>query len=465
MRFDPPRILRSAALSGALWITLIALLTTGLALTVQYVQTASLLEARSRALVEDEAASLIARYRAAGPEGVAQAIRREGEVPRINEFFYLLATPGGRPLVGNLAEWPGEVDAPGYHQFATEVFSTGAPARERLVEARAIMLPEGFRLLVGNLSDERLVLRGRYLSALVWSLLATGLLGLALGFWYSRRGLSFLSIASASGERFLQGRLQERLPITRRGDEYDRLAVTINRTYEEIERLIGSLRAATDGLAHDLKTPITRIRAQLELAEMRGAKADELHDVIAECRDDLDAILQLINDVLELARAEATADLGREDVRLDEIVQEAVELFEPVAEDHGVTITARLASASLTGSRSLLARMTTNLLDNAIKYSPTGGMILVELSIETEAISLIIADQGPGISAPEIETALRRFSRLDASRSQPGSGLGLSIVAAAARAHHAKLSLIDNEPGLRACIRFPRNESHVRPFG
>lgn len=455
MQFNPPALFRSAALRGALWITLIALLTTGLALTVQYVQTARLLEARTHALVDDEAASLVARYRAAGLNGVAQAIRREEEVPRVNEFFYLLAAPDGRPLVGNLARWPGVVNRPGYHRFETEVFSTSAPARERSVEARAIILPDGFRLLVGNLSDERMVLRDRYVSALVWSLLATGLLGLALGFWYSLRGVAFLRAASASGERFLRGKLDERLPTSGRGDEYDRLAATINRTFEEIERLIGSLRAATDGLAHDLKTPITRIRARLELAEMQHADAEELHSVMAECRDDLDGILRLIQDVLELARAESSTNIPREPVQLDQLIQEAIELFEPLAEERSVRIEAALAPVIRDGSRSLLARMTTNLLDNAIKYSPPGETVRVDLEMREGAAVLTVADRGPGIPEAQRENALQRFTQLDVSRAQPGSGLGLSIVAAAARAHDARLSLADNEPGLVVRIVFP----------
>ncbi|WP_315727242.1 sensor histidine kinase [Sphingosinicella rhizophila] len=446
-------------MSGALWITLIALVTTSLALTVQYVQTARLLEARTRALVNDEAASLVSRYRAAGLSGIAQAIRREVEVPRINEFLYLLATPGGRPLVGNLAEWPSAVDHPGYHRFETEVFSASAPVRESAIEARAVLLPDGFRLLVGNLSDESIVLQDRYFSALIWSLLATGLLGLALGFWYSRRGLAFLRAASDAGERFLRGKLDERLPAPDRGDEYDRLAATINRTFEEIERLIGSLRAATDGLAHDLKTPITRIRARLELAEMQQADAEELHAVIAECRDDLDAILRLILDVLELAHAEAIADIPRELVQLDHLLQEAVELYQPLAEDRGVGIEVTLVPVALAGSRSLLARMAANLLDNAIKHSPKGETVRVDLTVQDGAATLTIADRGPGIAETQRERALQRFTQLDASRSQPGSGLGLSIVAAAARVHNAQVVLTDNEPGLNVRVLFPETET------
>lgn len=460
MRPDRAGILRSAALRGALWITLIALAATSLALTVQYAQTMRLLQARNHALVDDQAADLLARYRTGGLEGVAAAIRRENEVPRLNDFFYLLATPGGRPLVGNLMEWPGGMDRPGYHRFDTQVASMDGQVRERSVEARAVMLPGGFRLLIGNLSDERAALREQYLSALVWSLLATGVLGLALGFWYSRRGLAFVQVASTCGERFLHGGLDERLPVSRRGDEYDRLATIINRTFEEIERLVGSLRAATEGLAHDLKTPITRIRARLELAEMQNADAERLQVVMTESREDLDAILRLIEDILELARAESIAEISFEPVRLDLIVEEAAELFEPLAEARGVALQTHTAAVTLAGSRSLLARMTTNLIDNAIKYSPVGGRVLVTLEAG-ENIVLSVGDAGPGIPSDQRDEALRRFVRLDGSRSEPGSGIGLSIVAAAARVHRAQLKLLDNAPGLRVEIAFPAGNARA----
>ncbi len=460
MPTDPWRLLHSAALRGALWITLISLLATSVALTVQYVQTTRLLEERIHALVDDEAASLVARYQAEGVEGVARAIRREQEIPRINEFFYLLATPDGRPMVGNLIGWPDEIDQPGYHRFVTQVAGAGAPQRERSVEARAILLPDGFRLLVGNLSDQRAVLRERYLQALVWSLLATGILGLALGFWYSRRGLAFVDTASNAGQRFLRGGLEERLPVSGRDDEYDRLAQTINRTFEEIEGLIGSLRVATEGLAHDLKTPLTRIRARLELAELeKEADGGRLREIMTESREDLASILQLIEDILGLARAEATAAENFAPVPLDAIVAEVLELYEPVAEEKGVKLTARISPATLDGARSLLAQMVSNLVDNAIKYSPAGGSVDIDVESAAEGIRLRVSDGGPGIPESQREQAMGRFARLDASRHEPGSGLGLSIVAAAVRAHRATIKLADNQSGLIVEILFSASNS------
>lgn len=452
--------MHSAALRGALWITLIALLATGAALTVQYLQTTRLVEARMRALVDDEATSLIARYQDDGLGGVEAAIERQQQLPRLNEFFYLLAAPDGTPLAGNLLAWPVEVDRAGFHSFTTAVVNTRGLGARRWVDARAVQLGGGYRLLVGNFADERAALREQWLKGLFWSLLVTGVLGLGLGWWYSRRGLRFVDDVSDTGQRFLAGRLEERLPVSGRGDEYDRLAVTINLCFAEVERLVGSLRttsdalrATTDGMAHDLKTPLTRIRARFELAELTGS--DVPAAAIADASRDLEILLDRIDAALGLARAEATAVAGFAPVDLAAIAQEAVELYGPLAEDAGLVMTADLASASVNGSRSLLAQMVANLVDNAIKFTPPGGTIHVETVTTGQGARLGVVDSGPGIPAADRSLVLDRFQRLDRDTDRPGSGIGLSVVAVAARVHGAELQLRDADPGLRVDVRFP----------
>lgn len=449
---------RSAALRGALWITLIALIATGAALTLQFVRTVTLIEARQRALVDDEATRLLDRYRSGGLLGVAQAIEREQQLPRLNEFFYLLANPDGTPVAGNLVAWPDEVRQAGYHSFVTEVRGARGASRQRRVEARAVMLQGGFRLLVGSLSDERAELRHSYISALIWSLLATGLLGLGLGFLYSRRGLAFLNATARTGERFLAGHLDERLPISGRSDEYDRLAETINQSFDEVERLVRSLRAATDGLAHDIKTPLTRIKARLELARIEQPSRAALQCAMADCLHDLDSLMQLIDRILELARAEESAAVGFVEISLDRIVAEALELFEPVATDRAIDLHRQIEPVKIEGSPSLLAQAVSNLLDNAIKFTPEGGAVSVELAHVDDQVQLVVSDSGPGIPVHERERALSRFSRLDESRQPPGSGLGLSIVATAARVHRARLELSEANPGLRVMLVFDRRD-------
>lgn len=454
-----PRLPPTAALRGALWITVIALVATGLALTVQYVQTVRLLDARVQASVDDEAAGLVDRYRRDGPLAVARTVSRAVSRPRLTEFIYLMTDPAGNVISGNLAQWPAEIDRPGYRSFDTQVGSAGGGTTERRVAARTVVLGGDYRLLVGVLSDDRRLLRDRYVAALAWSLLATGAIGLLFGFWYSRRGLAFLEAAVASGNRFKAGRLDERLPVTGRGDEYDRLAATLNHSFSEIERLVDSLRTSTDALAHDLKTPLTRIRARLELEALQGRASQTSGELGA----DLDAMRRTIDDTLRLARAEAT--LASEFVAIDlaAIVTEAGELFAPVADDRGVVLTIEAAPATIRGARSLLGQLVANLLDNAVKYTPAGGRVLATVSRDTDGFRLRVADTGPGIPIEHRDRVFSRFVRLDASRTAEGAGLGLSIVAVAARLHGASVELSDNAPGLVVTVLFPRSSGPYRP--
>ncbi|MET3826359.1 signal transduction histidine kinase [Sphingomonas sp. PvP055] len=441
----------TAALRGALWITVIALIATGTALTVQYVQTIRLLDTRAQAAVDDETAGLIERYRAEGPFAVVQAVSRAVGRPRVTDFIYLMADANGDPIAGNLARWPDAIDRTGYRTFDTQITTARGNVIDRQVAARTVLLGGDYRLLVGSLSDDRRVLHDRYVAALAWSLVATGAIGLLFGFWYSRRGLAFLTAASAAGDRFQAGHLDERLPVTGRGDEYDRLAVTLNTSFTEIERLVDSLRTATDALAHDLKTPLTRIRSRIDLA----ALSDDPRSVALDSRSDLDALLRTIDDTLRLARAETTMASEFAPVDLAAIVREAGELFEPVADDCGVALTIETVPAVTRGVRSLLGQLVTNLLDNAIKYTPSGGRVTVTLERDRTGLSLTVADTGPGIAADQRDHALARFVRLDPSRHAEGSGLGLSIAVAAARVHGGTLTLGDNAPGLTVIVSLP----------
>ncbi len=450
----------AAAFRGALWITLIALLTTGIALTVQYAQTTRLLEAQMRGLLDDEASGLVERYQAGGILELTAFLQRQQQLARLNEFFYLLAAPDGTPLAGNLLDWPAEVDSTGFHRFAASAEAADGTVRRRQVETRALLLDEGYRLLVGQFAEERTALRSRYLSALFWSLLITGALGLLLGWWHSRRGLAFVEKVSETGTRFLAGNLQERVPVSERGDEYDRLAATINACFVEIEHVVGNLRAATDGIAHDLKTPLTRIGARLELART-GDDARALRSAIDESRSDLGELLRIIDEILGLARAEATTAASFVPIDLATMAREVVDLYQPVAEDRGIVFDLRLDSAPIRGAPALIGQMIANLVDNAVKFSPDGETIAVMTRGAAGAAVLSVADRGAGIPARRRADVLSRFVRLDESRNLPGSGIGLSLVSAAARVHRAALDLSDNEPGLRVFVRFPTNDETI----
>lgn len=446
----------AAAFRGALWITLIALVTTGFALTVQYLQTTRLIAARVQLLLEDEVVSLVERYEAGGIVELGAFLQRQRQLPRLNNYFYVLADRDGRVLMGDLATWPRQVKQTGHSRFRMTVLTPARDAQTSWVETITVQLDERYRLLVGRVPEDRIQVRQQYFTAMFWSFLVTGVMGLMLGWWFSRRGLAFLQRVSEAGSRFLRGHLEERIPSSARGDEYDRLADTVNACFEEIEHVVRSLRAATDGMAHDLKTPLTRIRARLELAEMRHAGEAELREAVAASRHDLDALLRIIEEMLTLARAEATNADAFTELDLGDIAEEVLEVFEPVAAARGISFESNLEAAPIRGARSLVGQLVANLVDNAIKYSPDGGRVSISVATSASGVQLCLADSGPGIPPERRTDVLSRFVRLDESRSKEGVGLGLSIASAVARVHRARLELLDNEPrGLRALVTFP----------
>jgi signal transduction histidine kinase len=286
------------------------------------------------------------------------------------------------------------------------------------------------------------------------SVLATAVLGLSLGWLVSRRGVRVVRAAADTGDRFLSGHLDERLKVSPRDDEFDRLAEVFNACLDEIERMVRSLRAATDGLAHDLKTPLTRIKARLELAALRGPEAPT-QDILADTARDLDALLSLVNGLLVLARADATTADSFVALDLAAVAQEAYDLYAPLAEDAGQHLVLQVSPAPARGVSSLLLHATANLIDNAIKHGSLDGQIVVATGLDGAVSRLTVGDRGPGIAPEARERAVQRFSRVDESRSTPGSGLGLSLVATVARVHRGQLVLADNRPGLKAELRLP----------
>lgn len=450
MRTDAKREPHAAAFRGALWITLIAIVTTALALTLQHVQTAKLLDLELGHLITGEADALQMRFQDSGVDRVAAGLDRQFAA-NTRDVVFMLADDSGRRLAGDVMTWPSAAREDQVSNL-TVMVQAKKGVRQIQVEGEARTLGPGVRLFIGHLADSRLALGRKYWISLIGSVAITGVLSLLSGWFVSRRGLRFVKQAAMTGDRFLAGHLDERLRLSGRNDEFDRLAEVVNRCFGEIEGMIGSLRAATDGLAHDLKTPLTRIKARLELAMLRGQPAD--NELLAETAHDLDAMLDLINGLLTLARADATTSDMFADLDLAAIAQDALDLYAPVAEEKGCKLVSVLTPAPMRGVRPLLLHMAANLVDNAIKHSPAGGSIIVATSSDSLTSRISIADSGPGIPRHSKELALSRFGRLDESRSSPGSGLGLSLVQTVARVHHGRLSLSDNAPGVLAAVVF-----------
>lgn len=436
---------------------------------------ARMLTAQTRETVEEEVQSLGLAYERGGLPLLVRFVAQRSRQPGAN--LYLIADPNGRILSGNVESLdPGVLDTPGwterpfaYKRFgeATRPAAETAPgagaeptaAQGHLAIAQVIRLPNTMILLVGRDLGEperfRLVVR----RALVAALGLMGVGALLIWFFVGRRALLRIDSVSEASRRIMGGDLSGRLPVTGAGDEFDRLSENLNAMLARIAALNDGLKQVSDNIAHDLKTPLTRLRnrAEAALAGQRGEAdyRDALEATIAES----DQLIRTFNAILMISRLEAGYSAEpTEQVDLAAIVSDVVELYEPAAEEAGVTLVAgEVAGATVLGNRELLGQALSNVVDNAIKYSAGSGeapKVTVSLTRRGGEIRLSVVDNGPGIPPPDRERATERFVRLEQSRSQPGSGLGLSLAKAVMMFHGGRLELSGGETGLTVDMVF-----------
>jgi signal transduction histidine kinase len=417
--------------------------------------------------VDAEITGLSEQYRVGGIRRLVIVV--DARARRPGSSLYLVTTFAGEALAGNVtALVPGILDNPGWTETAyrrlDEAENADRPEHEALV--RVFQLPGGFRLLVGRDLDERERLYHIVLSAGRWSVAIVIVLGLAGGLLVSRRVLRRVDAMTETTRTIMAGDLGERLPVAGTGDELDRLADNLNAMLERIEALMYGLKEVSDNIAHDLKTPLTRLRNRSEEA-LRTAKSEAEYRAALEATiEESEGLIRTFNALLMIARAEsgqARDDMSEFDAA--EIAHDVVELYEPLAEEKGIALRVEGdAPAKVNGNRELVSQALANLVDNAIKYTEprdaaANGVapeIVVRALSEGDRILLSVTDSGPGIPETDRGRVVERFVRLEQSRSQPGSGLGLSLAAAVARLHGGELTLSDNRPGLKSVIALPR---------
>ena len=384
---------------------------------------------------------------------------------RPGSSLYLVTTPSGEGLAGNVGSLePGVLDHPGWLETNYHRLESPEGAEHRAL-VRVVQLPGGFRLLVGRDLEERERLFGIVVNAGQWSLALVIVLGLLGGFFVSRRVLSRIDAMTGTAQTIMAGDLSGRLPVAGTGDELDRLADNVNAMLERIEALMRGLKEVSDNIAHDLKTPLTRLRNRCEQA-LRSATGEAsyraaLDATIAESDD----LIRTFDALLMIARAESgQARENMTEFDASEIARDVGELYEPVADEKGIALKIDAPEAApVRGNRELVSQALANLIDNAIKYAGPNGKvngvpaeIVVRAGDDGERITLSVADRGPGIPDADRGRVVERFVRLEQSRSEPGSGLGLSLASAVARLHGGELKLEDNHPGLRTTIALPR---------
>jgi signal transduction histidine kinase len=383
---------------------------------------------------------------------------------RPGSSLYLVTTPNGEGLAGNVgALQPGALDHAGW--LETTYRRLDAPEGAEHHALAEVVRLGGFRLLVGRDLEERERLYGIITNAGRWSFALVVVLGLAGGFFVSRRVLSRIDAMTATAQTIMAGDLAGRLPVAGTGDELDRLANHVNAMLDRIVALMHGLSEVSDNIAHDLKTPLTRLRNRCEQALRNAGREGEYRAALESTIEESDELIHTFDALLMIARAESGhARDDMIDFDAAEIARDVSELYEPLADEKGLSLKLDApGEAPVHGNRELVSQALANLIDNAIKYAGPEGKpdgapaeIRVGAGNDGERIVLSVADRGPGIPEADRGRVVERFVRLERSRSAPGSGLGLSLAAAVARLHGGELKLEDNCPGLRSIIALPR---------
>ena len=405
-------------------------------------------------------------YTGRGLHGLANAMANRALRPGAN--LYLLTTPEGVAVAGNVGSLaPGVMAKLGWSETAYRRLDDQDNVDHRAL-VRVTELSNGFRLLVGRDLEERRRLFGIVAKAAQWSILVVVVLGIGGGIFVARRVLQRIDAMTGTTQRIMAGDLSGRLPVGRSGDELDRLAENLNAMLERIEALMMGLKEVSDNIAHDLKTPLTRLRNRAEEALARASTEADYRVALERTIEESDGLIRTFNALLMIARAESGQARGNmDDFDAAEVAAGIHELYEPLADEDGMTLRVKTAPSPIHGNRELISQALANLVENAIKYgkpaaqpmdaqaAAAGKEILIEARREGDSVLLSVTDRGPGIPEADRRHAVERFVRLEASRTLPGSGLGLSLASAVATLHGGDLRLGDAHPGLVAALVIP----------
>lgn len=422
----------------------------GALLAFIYWATLGYIERQTSATIEAEITGLHEQFERRGLRGLADIINERVQRDDERRSIYLLADAIGRPLAGNVPYWPPTLDV---SDEWVDFTKRDADGTETPVRAALLRVGPGFRLLVGRdireLADIQRELRRASAVGVTLTLCLALIGGLLLALSAQRR----LAELNRTARQIMAGDLNRRVPVKGTQDEHDELATNINAMLDQIENLLAGMRHVGDSVAHDLRGPLTRLRNRLETL----AAAEPQRDDLADCVEQLDHVLETFNALLRIARVESGAFRSAfTAIDLRAIVQDVCELYQAAADEQRVVLRSEhIDAVEVFGDRELLAQALTNLLDNAVKYTPPGGVVTVRLERNGDTAKLSVADSGPGIPSADRERVLQRFTRLDQARSQPGNGLGLALVNAVTLEHHGRLTLGDNSPGLVVTIELP----------
>ncbi len=415
------------------------------------------------ATIEVEIAGLEEQYKVGGITGLTRLIQeRIGQKPT-GSGLILLADQNLNALVGNLSRWPDASEtSDGWLNFILEDKDFGEESTHK-ARARRFRLLGGFYLLVGRDLHDLEMSQRAIAKTLSSSLAVAAVLALIGGLAMTRSLIRRIEAINQTSNEIMNGDLSRRIPTNHTGDDFDQLSENLNHMLDRIEMLMEGVRRVSDNIAHDLRTPLARLRNHLDEVHKQSIKSGGETECIEQAVREADELLNTFNALLRIARIEYENRIEHFTwVDLAELVRSVVELYEPLVEEKNQQLDVYLVEQiKVHVDRELISQAIANLLDNAVKYAPAKGQIEIRVTRDEEQIQLIVADSGPGIPLAERSNVFQRFYRLESSRSSPGNGLGLSLVHAVASLHNIELRLESNNPGLRVLMDFPQQDEAV----
>ncbi|MFC3615957.1 ATP-binding protein [Lutimaribacter marinistellae] len=448
-------MLRNARTRLVLAAMLLSTVLAAAVLALVYVTANRTIAAETRSVVEAELAGLEDDYERLGVLGLITAIERRAVDAERRDALYLLTNRFGTVLAGNMLRWPPDVE-PGSGWVELDLIRT-ASGETVPISAASLQLRGGERLLVGRDASARRQFEQVLLRTMGLALLAATVLSLLTGGLLTRLVFSRLQETALTAGEIVSGDLSQRIPLRGTGDEIDQMAGTLNEMLDRIEELVSNLRTTSNAIAHDLRSPLSRLRQRIETLADATLSPETRETDGTRALAEVDHLLKVLSQLTAISRAEA--GLGRdqfEPVRPARLLQDVAELYEPVAAERGIALDVSAEDTVLPGHRALLAQALSNLVENALRYAPDGSTISLRAESTDKHVRLAVADAGPGVPESDLHKLEQPFVTLDPSRGDGSSGLGLALVAAIARMHGGKFEPRCLSPGFEATFTLAR---------
>jgi len=413
-----------------------------------------------------ESKMLIRVYQRGGVNRLARSIAQLSQIPNAN--LYALRNNKNDIIAGNFKDkeslWNLKRLDDGWVSFSSirnqETINQSLPPKEQFFRGKEFILQGSYNLIIGRDVSNEVYLWKRFLKNIISATFFVLILGLFGGYVLSRNILNRISAINRTSIEIMDGDLSQRLPVGLINDELDQLSVNLNIMLDRLNKLMTGMKDVSDNIAHDLRTPLNKIRTNLEVTLMSNPTSDNYKNSIQEVIQDIDIVINTFNSLLAISRVESgSISIDKEKIDINKLLENVIDLWEPLAEEREIILTDQSEkNILLDGNRNLLSQAISNLIDNAIKYGPNGNKINVGAKFEKDNVILWVSDNGPGVPDADKERVLERFTRLDISRNTQGTGLGLSLVNSSIKFHKGSISLLDSNPnGLIVKLELPRN--------